>query len=271
MNDIQVWSCLLVKNESDLVGFLLSHLISQGVDGIIVADNMSSDGTLGIIKRIADFAPIPIIIIPDNNPAHEQAKKMNNLARIAAQNFTHGWILAGDADEMPYSYGPDNLSDTLRHCPYPVIGLQLFNHFCTDQDKVDEINPFKRMVWRCKERNALDKVAYYYTPHVRLTEGNHGLEHNGERLPGVGIELAIRHFPYRGADHFIRKIDQGGTSLRLAKNVPAGTGQHWLEYKTSLEAHGVEAMKSHYQTYFHFTDPENQGLCFDPAPYSGTL
>jgi hypothetical protein len=271
VDDIKVWSILLVKNEADLVQFTLSHLISQGVDGIVIADNMSSDGTLGIIKRIADFAPIPIIIVPDNNPAHQQALKMNNLARIAAQNFIKGWILPGDCDELPYSYGPENVADTLRSCPYPVVGLGMWNHFCTSQDKENEVNPFKRMVWRCAERNPLDKVAYYYTPRVALTEGNHGLQENGERLHGVGISLAIRHFPYRGADHFIRKIDQGGTSLRLAKDLPAGTGQHWLEYKASLEAHGAEAMKQHYLKYFHFTDPENQGQVFDPAPWTGTL
>ena len=265
----QVWAITMVKNEQDIIGYNLAHLIAEGVDGIIVADNMSSDNTPHILSSIAQRAPIPVIVTQDLDPAHYQSRKMTNLAAMASTHFERGWIVPFDADELWYCFGGQSIAAALRDCPHPIVGVEMWNHFETNHDRCHP-NPFVSMPWRSANRNGLDKVAYLYNPNLIIGEGNHiMLDQDKSPVPGDAINLGIRHFPYRGADHFVRKVDQGGRALAAATELPVSVGVHWRQYKESLDESGAEALKQHYMKYFYFADPETNGMIRDPAPYKG--
>jgi hypothetical protein len=266
----KVWVVMLVKNEEDIIGYNLSHWLSQGIDGIIVSDNMSHDTTIEILNDIKKRAQIPVVIIEDFDPAHYQSRKTTAMMNQAANEWGANIIIPCDSDELFYSQvDGKTVSDVLRETPGQVFGVQMWNHFCTMLD-AKHINPFKRMVWRTKERNALDKVAVRYNPAFVIDEGNHRVTFHSNCVGGTGVKIGIRHFPYRSAEHFVRKAEQGGTALAAATELSPTVGLHWRQYKQSLDEHGAEALKEHYRRWFTFDNPLEL-MTRDPAPYQGDL
>jgi hypothetical protein len=101
-----------------------------------------------------------------------------------------------------------------------------------------------------------------------VDEGNHRVFNQiGNPVPGEAVGLAIRHLPYRGAEHFLRKIETGGKALELATELPDGVGEHWRGYLRLLREGGRDAAVNWYKRYFYFEDPESSGLLHDPAPF----
>ena len=48
-----VMAVTMVKDEADIIGRVITHLLEQEVDRVIVADNMSSDDTPQILAELA--------------------------------------------------------------------------------------------------------------------------------------------------------------------------------------------------------------------------
>jgi glycosyltransferase involved in cell wall biosynthesis len=269
---VQVWGITMIANEGDIIEYTLRHMLNQGLDGIIVANNLSTDNTPDILDALqAEKRNTRLIVMEDTDPAHRQGKKMTRLARFAKDLSGEAdlWIIPFDADELwIVADQTENLSERVRKSSSGVIGVPMWNHFCTNQDGENK-NPFIRMCFKNIERNALDKVAYRYTPYIKIGDGNHAVSTLSDRcIPGRASGLEIRHFPYRGEDHFIRKIDRGGRALELATELDVSIGGHWRQYRQSLIEHGEEAMKEHYRKYFTFTVPCDL-MHLDPAPYQG--
>ena len=59
----------------------IRHQFDQGIDAMIVADNGSTDGTLGVLDRLA--TELPLYVGHDSLAAYHQAAKMTYLATAA--------------------------------------------------------------------------------------------------------------------------------------------------------------------------------------------
>src|SRR5258706_10050034 len=86
---------MLVKDESDVIADTVAHLLSQ-VDEVIVADNLSTDGTRDLLETM------PVTVIDDREVGYYQSAKMTKLARLALSHG-HEWVVPCDADEVWYS------------------------------------------------------------------------------------------------------------------------------------------------------------------------
>ena len=53
----EVWAVSVVKNELDILPSVLDHFFAQGIDRIIVADNLSTDGTREYLSQRANEDP----------------------------------------------------------------------------------------------------------------------------------------------------------------------------------------------------------------------
>src|SRR6187402_3066421 len=98
----QVWGITMTKNSQDIIYHTLIHMAEEGLDGIIVADNMSTDKTrLEINKAINVLtdSPCKIVVIDDEEIGYYQSRKMTDLARMA-HDYGAEWIIPFDDDEI---------------------------------------------------------------------------------------------------------------------------------------------------------------------------
>lgn len=262
MNEQQVWAVTMVKDEADVIYGTIEHLLGEGVDGIIVADNGSTDHTAREARGLSG-GDVPVIVVDDPDPAYYQSAKMTHLADLARDRGAT-WIVPFDADELWYSTG-DRLADTLRAQPddVGVVTAPLYNHFATSID-VDDPCPFRSMVYRQAEAGALPKVAVRWCPELVIHQGNHSAAHPGRTATGTGVEL--RHFPYRSFEHFVQKA-RNGAAAYAATDLPQTTGAHWRQYGEILERHGEDELRKVWEGYYWFLSPTDGGLVHDPAPF----
>ena len=86
-----LWAVTMVRDEADVIERTVRHLIGQGVEAILVADNGSTDETPRILQRLA--GEFPLFVVHDAETAYYQAVKMSLLADWARRNGA-GWILS---------------------------------------------------------------------------------------------------------------------------------------------------------------------------------
>ena len=260
------WAVTMMRDEEDVAGHVLRHMVSEGFDGIIVADNMSRDGTRAQLEAVARDAACRVIIVDDPVVGYFQSAKMTKLARDAAElGATH--IVPFDADEIWY-HPTQRIGDFLRDLPADVgfAPAQLTNHFPSAHDAPSS-NPFQSIVWRDPAPASLPKIAFQFDPDAMIEQGNH-VVHLGRHASTRAIwELQIRHFPYRSEDQFVRKALNGKQAYDAAPTLPQDMGAHWRSYGSVVETHGAQAAVDHFRAHFWYADPVSRGLVHDPAPF----
>lgn len=247
----------IVKDEADIIGRTVGHMLGQ-VDLVIVADNLSTDGTRDILDRSG------AVVVDDTDPAHYQSRKMGWLAGIAAEHGAE-WVVPFDADEIIYSpFG--RVADVLGGIAYRwmVASSVLYDHVATAVDpEVDD--PVERLGWRRREPVPLKKIACRARPDLVIEDGNHHARYTTEPAAFPG-QLVTRHFPYRSPEQFIAKARKGSVALACT-DLPDDVGAHWRSYGQLLEAHGEPVLREVFAEHFFSAAPEDDpSLIYDPAP-----
>lgn len=214
-----VWAVGMVRDEADIISTTVTNLLAQGVERVVIADNLSTDGTKSMLEALAQTLPVTVLV--DSLEAYYQSQKMTLLARAAA-GAGASWVIPFDADEIWLGPGNVTVAQWLAQCDADVVQVPTFNHVPTDHDDATEPDPVRRLRWRKTKPNRLHKVAFRSHPRARLAMGNHGVSRAGRRMEG----LQIRHFPYRSEDQFVRKLLQGGAAL-AATDLDANVGKVW--------------------------------------------
>lgn len=208
-----LWAVTMVKNEIDILADTVHHLLGQGVDRVLVADNLSTDGTRELIAEMAREDP-RIIAGLDREVGYYQSAKMTELARFAARHGAR-WIIPFDADEWWFAQGT-TLRDFYEAAPTGAHSALIHNAF-----------PLPGLPWRQKLRldltpAAMTKVSYRFHPAVILGIGNHWALRAGQS----SRDLRILHVPWRTFDQLSRKLRQGAAALDAA-DLPENVGPHW--------------------------------------------
>lgn len=211
----EVWAVSLVKNEVDVVPQSIVHLLEQGVDQVLVADNGSTDGTYEALQEISSSCPV--IVARDRLAAFYQAEKVTLLAEVARRAGAD-WVVPFDADEFWFARGC-LLADRLRTLGADVAQATLHNLFPTaPMAAVDRAQAFRLDTAPSRQ----PKVAYRTHRMAALGMGNHGVDRTGERWRG----LFIAHLPWRSRTQLQRKATQGKTALD-AGDLAEEFSAHW--------------------------------------------
>ena len=252
----------MVKDEADVIEGAIRHMSDEGVAGIIVADNGSTDGTRELLEKLD--LPCELLLVDDPEIAYYQSRKMTRLAEQAAERGAE-WIIPFDADELWTA--SDRLGVFLDQQPADVhvVRAALTHHFCTAVD-CDDPDPFRAMEWRQARPADLPKVAFRYCPGVVIQPGNHAVMIGSHWQPGGQTGLAIRHFPYRSESQFISKA-RNGAAAYAETVLPEGIGAHWRQYGLILERQGEEGLREVFRQHFYYLAPVESGMIRDPAPY----
>lgn len=243
----------MFKNEEDVAETVVRHLFAEGVDRVIVADNLSTDHTRDILDTIAEH--YPLTVIDDPVLAYEQDVKMSRLARRAYEAGAE-WVLPFDADEIWYGVDPQTgepcrIADALSQVDDEIQVVRAFGW-----DHIARVGPHTSGVfspWRRVETQKLAKVAFRAHPDARMHMGNHDVT-----LPGPSVigPLAFRHFQYRSLEQMTTKLRQGREAYE-ASDVHPMHGTHWraggLKSDDELAVEWAELCSE-------------DGLIFDPAP-----
>ncbi|TQN48779.1 glycosyl transferase family 2 [Humibacillus xanthopallidus] len=210
-----VWAVTMVKDEADIIGTTLLHLLDQDVDGILVADNGSTDDTRAVIEQIASTAPV--YLADDREPAYFQWHKMTRLAHWARRAGAK-WVIPFDADELWFAEG-DTVAGHLRGSQAMAVRAAVFNVAPSG----GETGIGDAVGWVMGRQPAeMSKVAFRPHPLMALSMGNHEIDRPGVETSGLGIA----HLPYRSPAQFARKVRTGAAAL---EEVPGASGFHWRD------------------------------------------
>lgn len=261
-----VWAVTMVRDERDIIGHTLAHMASQGVTAIIVADNLSTDGTWEWLNDNADRFCCPVRLQRDEEPGYYQARKMTRLAHDAFA-FGAEWVIPFDADEAWYdSSGADLATAVMTQGVHAdCLQAQLHNYFPLSTDDPSEHSPLRRICHRDPKPAPLAKVAVRARADVGIEQGNHAAtwaSRPGRSLPS---SLEVAHFPWRSAEQFERKARNGSAAYRQTDLSP-DVGLHWRSYGHILESQGPDALRAVFEEWF--LDPA-QALEHKPAPIRG--
>src|SRR4051812_32389918 len=199
----------MVKDEIDVIERTLRHVEAQGVTGITVLDNGSTDGTYEALCRMHHELNCDLLVIPDPEVAYYQSAKMTLLANQAHANGAE-WVWPFDADELWTSDSGMTIAEVLRRIGdrCDVLAADLYHFYPTTDDHPG--HPFDRTVWRDPEPAPLPKIIARWRPGMTITQGNHEVQ--GATKECRLFDLRIRHYPYRSIMQFIRKVRNGGAA-----------------------------------------------------------
>lgn len=207
----------MARNEADIIGRTVAHLYSQGVDKVIVADNLSTDLTAQIAKDAGAW------VTPDPDRAYYQGAKMTALAARFAK--CDEWVVPFDADE--FWWGVDKLNDDT---PYDIVTAQPHVHV-RDERRMFTTEP-------------QPKVAFRWRKGAQIQMGNHWVDCVGERI-GFGV-LEVCHHQYRSLEQVAHKVRQGVAAYDLTMFGEVH-GSHWRE----LAALDDEVLAEWWATYIN--------------------
>ena len=275
MSDERVVAVTMVKDEVDIVARTVGHMATQA-DHVIVADNMSTDGTRDVLNDLA--RDLPLTVVDDLEVGYHQSAKMTELALQARLNHHADWIVPFDADEWWYSpFG--RIADILNSVggrQWLVMEAALYDHVATGEDPSieEQPDPVIRLGWRRTEPAPLPKVACRWREDLVIEMGNHGARYVGGATK-FESQLVIRHFPYRSVEQLIRKI-RNGAAAYAATDLPPTYGAHWRQWGEALDDpnRGTEWIEDLFRTWYYREEParwltvqaeKHPPLIFDPV------
>lgn len=203
-----IWAVAMVRNEEDIIELSIRHLISQGIDRILIVDNLSTDNTRAILEKLSKSLPITLGI--DHEKAYYQSEKMTFLCDFA---FAHGanWVIPFDADEFWYAQ-KGTLKDFIYSQKSSILEARLYNQFPTKDGK-----------WVIDSLPHPDgKISFKKRKNFVVSMGNHEVITAGTKDSG----LYIIHRPWRSKSQLINKLRQGYEALALT-DIDETKGYHW--------------------------------------------
>lgn len=264
---MKVTGIAMVRDERDIIAQTVGWM-KRNVDQVIVADNLSSDGTREILDGLG------VTVIDDTEVGYRQSEKMSRLAELARQEGA-GFIVPFDADEIHVLLG-GTIRDGLAELDDDVLVSEaaLYDHVATGADS-DEADPIRRLTYRRASQAPLRKVAVRAVEGVTIHQGNHSASFPGIRHPKTVTDLmCVHHFPYRSVEQFVSKV-RNGAAAYAATDLPKEAGAHWRQYGEILDRQGEAGIAEIFHTWFYRENPheellihgeQQRALMHDPCP-----
>jgi hypothetical protein len=267
----QVYALMIIGADDDIAGYTIRHLLGEGIDKILIDLVPVEDGTADIVRDLQAQYPNNIEVFPSDSVSIWGSRRITKLANIAYDRGVE-LILPCDSDELFFSRNGNSLADAIRDAQGFVFGAPVFMHLSAADDDQAELNHYKKMRNKQATPLGLNKAFMHFNPKMVIDEGNHGAKWmNGDPIPGSWSPVEMRHFPYRSADQFAKKVRVTAKAMDETRGYPQGWGVHYRVYADTLRRAGPEALKDWFYRWFCLGTPtsEKQDFIIDPAPYKG--
>ncbi len=240
---MRLYGASMVRNEADVIEAFVRHNLAV-LDGLVIVDNGSLDGTSEILARLKAEG-LPLRVVPDPEPAYWQSATMTGLAREALAQDNADFVFALDADEFLKLETRATLERALSEVPagaHAVIDWLTYVPDSFDSDP-GTFGP-GHLWWRLKtERHGLFKVAVgrglLEHPADAVVMGNHGVQSPGETRARPHAHLrrgavAVAHCPVRSRPQLEAKIILGHLALLASRQQDHRLSHHWRELYAEL-------------------------------------
>lgn len=214
---------LTVRDDVDVVGLSVSHLLEEGVDHVWACDGRSTDGTRETLEELRRQTR-QVTVLTDFGRYHRQARWTDVLAALAHRRDGADWILPFDADELFVALPPfGSVAEALA-----VGGAGIGRTYAQSWRHHD---------WDRREAapKPWPKVAYRFAPSARVHPGNHDVD--GVPGPSSRNLIELRELQYRSFGHFCQKA--AARNATIDPRLPADYGAHHRR----LEGLGEEEMR----------------------------
>lgn len=216
---------MCMYNEADVVGFVVRHLLEQGI-GVHVVDNWSTDGSAEIVRELplVGYEKFPA----DGPSLYYSWGKL--LQRVEQLSFISGadWCVHHDADEIRRSSRKgESLLDGFARVGaqnYTAVNFQVYHFLATDDSYAgDPEKHFKYYTMDHGDCSMRQVKAWKHTGHrVDLAStGGHFAN-----FPSVSVfheNFVLKHYPLRTSEQAARKV----LAERVGRYDPAEIARRW--------------------------------------------
>lgn len=207
-----IYSVTMVKNEVDIIETFIRYNLSF-IDGMVILDNGSSDGTIEIILQLIKEG-LPIHLTFNNNPAYNQSELTTELFYDTLKKFNPEYIIPLDVDEFITTNSDRNIRDIIQNdLQKDAINYISWVTFVpTENDNESEINILKRLKHRRQIQHNYDKKIIIPTSitkncDVKIKQGNHDLYEVADFIfkKNTLKSIDLAHFPIRSIEQMKSK------------------------------------------------------------------
>lgn len=238
---MKIFAVAMVRNEIDLIdGFLSYH--DRLLDGMIIADMQSSDGTTEVIKKHAERdEKFERIVLP--YLAKYQSEVLTTLSKMA---FNKGadWVFFIDADEFLQVESRQDLEERLDTFGGEVMHLPWINLVPKEFGTFSKFNLKQEYFWSgrlssyCKIAISRNYAESY--PDYVVAAGNHNvspdLSHPQESLR---LGFPMLHLPVRSIERARYKAANAIDLQKRKHNLLRGEGSHHEAVRFALDGQVV--------------------------------
>lgn len=241
-----IYMTILAKDEADIIEKNIIFHKEMGVDGFIVTDNNSSDGTREIFQKYFEKGWIKEIIDEESDD-YQQVKWVDRMIRIAKDKYKADWIINVDADEF-WVCKNSNYKDILKKISTNVVKCKSYNILPLDEKNFLNNVKLIKNVEKCLEYELskfslylkqMDKVMHRSKNYKLIKMGNHNVEMNFRSILETD-EILIYHYNIRGLNHFKNKMINGGEAVEKNLKLGKEIAYHWRYFYEGFKAGTID-------------------------------
>ena len=240
--DLVLVMTIQAKNEEDVLEQNIRFHKAMGVDGFIITDNDSTDGTNRIVEKYKRMGWVWESIM-EKGKDHRQKIWVDRMIWLAKTRYGADWVIDADADEFWYT-SSGNLKNVLARTSANVLRCNSVSMYPEEGKPLEEWDKAVRVIEHPEEYGLsrypvfvgqIPKVAHKTKGYIQVSAGNHKVVMFPKRQRFCP-EIQIYHYNIRGKHQFLRKMIDGGKALAL--NPSKHGGRHW-RYFYSLYQQGL--------------------------------
>ncbi len=237
--DIKLVMTLVCRDEIDLIERNIRFHLAMGVDGIIVTDHRSTDGTRELLGELKQQGLV-LDVIHQDCKEHLRSAFVLEMIDLAKSKYEADWIINADVDEFYYAESLNLKSDISKFASVANV-LKVYSNFVSPDGRED----FLSCVYFCKrgltdydydfygieknditdywEANACPKSIHNTKDFVSLSDGNHFVK-MAKHAEAEPSNITLYHYHTRNYESLERKAIKAMPTIAAFTNPDVGRG-----------------------------------------------